>query len=95
MKIGTWVLSLVQPMLAKIFLTVGFSVVSIVGMDSVLLGIKNSFVASMQTMPSEWLNLALYLWLGKGLGIIFGACSTKLMLWTIQNSTQVLGRSNG
>ena len=95
MKIGTWLLSLVSPFLAKILLTLGFSVVSIVGMDAVLIGIKNSFVSNMSAMPADWLNFALYLWIGKGIGIIFGALSTKLMLWSIQNSTQLLGKSNG
>lgn len=95
MKIGTWLLSLVSPMLAKILLSLGLSVVSIVGMDAVLTGIKSSFVSSMQSMPADWLNFALYLWIGKGLGIIFGACATKLMLWSVQNSTSILGKSNG
>lgn len=95
MKIGTWLLSLVSPMLAKILIALGFSVVSIVGMDAVLTGIKNSFVASINSMPAEWLQFALYLWIGKGLGIIFGACATKLTLWSIQNSTKILGSSNG
>lgn len=95
MKIGTWLLSLVEPFLAKVLMALGFSVVSIVGMDSVLAGIKAQFVADINSMPSVWLEFALYLYIGKGLGIIFGACATKLMLWSIQNSTKILGRSNG
>jgi len=95
MKIGTWLLSLVEPMLARLLLALGFSLVSIVGMDSVLQSIKTQFIANMSSMPADWLNFALYLWLGKGLGIVFGAFTTKLMLWSIQNSTQILGKSNG
>ena len=95
MKIGTWLLSLVSPFLARILPALGFSVVSIVGMDSVLMALKNQFVAEINSMPAEWLNFALYLWIGKGLGIIFGACTTKLLLWSIENSTQLLGKSNG
>lgn len=95
MKLGTWLLALVEPMLAKILLALGFSVVSIGGMDSVLSAMKSSFVANMQTMPAEWLQFALYLWIGKGIGIIFGACTTKLMLWAIQSSTALLGKNPG
>lgn len=95
MKIGTWLLSLIEPMLAKLLLSLGFSVVSIVGMDAILLGIKNQFIADFNSMPADWLNFALYLWIGKGLGIIFGALATKLMLWSAQNATSIMSRSNG
>ena len=93
MKIGTWLLSLVEPFLAKALMALGFSVVSIVGMDAVLAGIKAQFVADINSMPSVWLDFALYLYIGKGLGIIFGACATKLMLWSIQSATSLVGRS--
>ena len=91
MKIGTWLLTLVQPFLAKILLSLGFSVVSIVGMDSVLGSLKTGAINGMNSLPPDMLAFALYIWIGKGLGIIFAACATKLMLWTIQNGTKILG----
>ena len=93
MKLGVWLLSMMQPLIAKILVSLGFSVVSIVGMESVLGAMKVQFVDSMNTMPAEWLQFALYLWIGKGIGIVFGACTTKLMLWSIQNATTILGKS--
>jgi hypothetical protein len=93
MKLGTWLLSMMQPLIAKILVTLGFSVVSIVGMDSVLNAMKSSIVAGFSSMPSVWVEFALYLWIGKGIGIIFGACTTKLLLWSIQNATSVLGKN--
>lgn len=93
MKIGTWLLSMMEPLIAKILLALGFSVVSIVGMDSVLAGMKASLVANINSMPAVWLDFALYLWIGKGIGIIFGALTTKLMLWSIQNATSMLGKN--
>lgn len=95
MKIGTWLLSMMQPLLAKILLSLGFSVISIVGMDSVLAGIKSTFVADLSSMPSVWFEFAMYLWIGKGLGVIFGAMTTKLMLWSIQSATSMLGKNPG
>lgn len=95
MKFAVFLLALVEPLLAKILIALGFSVVSIVGMDAALLGIKNAFIANMNSMPADWLNFALYLWVGKGLGIIFGAMATKLMLWSIQNATSLLGKTPG
>lgn len=93
MKLGTWLLAMCEPMLAKILITLGFSVVSIKGVEVTFNAMRDSFVASMNAMPADWLDLALYLWIGKGLGIIFGAMATRLMLWSVQNATSLLGRS--
>lgn len=93
MKLGTWLLAMMQPLIAKILLSLGFSVVSIVGMDALLSSLKSAFVANINAMPVVWLEFALYLWIGKGIGIIFGALTTKLMLWTVQNATSMLGKN--
>lgn len=95
MKLGVWLLSMVEPLLAKVLLGLGFSVVSIVGMDSVIGALKDSVVDGFNDMPADWIDFALYLWVGKGLGIIFGAITTRMALWSIQNATSMLGRSNG
>lgn len=95
MKLGTWLLSLAEPLLAKVLLALGFGVVSIVGIDAALGAIKDQFVGQINSMPADWLAFALHLWIGKGLGIIFGACATKLMLWSAQHATSILSRSNG
>ncbi len=93
MKIGTWLLAMCEPLLAKILLSLGFSVVSIVGVEAAVTTLKGQVVAGISSMPSVWLEFALYLWIGKGLGIIFGAMATKLMLWGIQNATSLLGKA--
>ena len=93
MKLGTWLLAMIQPLLAKVLLSLGFSVVSIVGMDALLTTLKASLVSNINAMPSVWLEFALYLWIGKGIGIIFGALTTKLLLWTIQQGTAILGKN--
>lgn len=95
MKIGTWLLSLVEPILAKVLVALGLGVVSIVGMEAILNQIKQQLVSEINSMPADWLNFALYLWIGKGLGLILGACTTKLMLWSAQNATSIMSRSNG
>ena len=93
MKFGTFLLALAEPLLAKILIALGLSVVSIVGVDAVIGTLKTQFVANLGSMPSLWLDFALYLWIGKGIGIIFGAITTRLALWSIQNATAVLGKS--
>lgn len=94
MKFGTFLLALAKPFLAKILLALGFSVVSIVGVDVALGTVKGMIIGNMSGLGAV-IDFALYLWIGKGIGIIFGACATKLALWNIQNATKILGKSNG
>lgn len=94
MKLGTFLLGLVEPILAKLLIALGFSVVSIVGVDAALNTVKGMVVSNLSGAGAI-LDFALYLWMGKALGVIFGACATKLMLWNIQNATKILGKSNG
>ncbi|WP_455240217.1 DUF2523 family protein [Variovorax durovernensis] len=93
MKFGTFLLALAEPILAKILLALGFSVVSIVGVDAAISQVKNLFIANMASLPADMLNLALYLWVGKAVGVIFGAVATKLLLWSIQNATSIIGKA--
>ncbi len=93
MKLGVWLLSMCEPLLAKVLLSLGFSVVSIVGVEAAINGLKAEIVTSLMGMPSVWLEFALFLWFGKALGIIFGAMTTKLLLWSIGNATSLLGRA--
>lgn len=91
MKLGTWLLAMMQPLIARILTSLGFAVVSITGMESILGQIKQQFLAQMQTLPGTMLDLFLYSGGGVGLGIILGALATKLMLWQIQSSVKILG----
>ncbi|MDH6594341.1 hypothetical protein M2165_004230 [Variovorax sp. TBS-050B] len=93
MKFGTFLLSLAQPILAKILLALGFSVITVVGVEAAITQVKNLFIANLAALPADMLNLALYLWVGKAVGIIFGAVATKLLLWSIQNATSIIGKS--
>ncbi len=94
MKFGVFLLALVEPIIAKLLIALGFSVVSIVGVDAALGTVKGMIVGNLSGLGGI-IDFALYLWLGKALGIIFGACATKLMLWNIQNATKILGKANG
>lgn len=94
MKFGTFLLALVEPMLGKILLALGFSVVSIVGVEVAMNAVKLIAINGMNGLGGI-IEFGLYIWLGKGLGVIFGACTFKLALWNIQNATKILGKSNG
>jgi hypothetical protein len=91
MKIGTWLLSLVQPFIAKILLTLGLSVVTITGFNVVIDQIKNKLIGTVNGLPVDLLNVFLLAGCGTGIGIIFSAVAVKLALWQINNATKILG----
>lgn len=93
MKFGTFLLALAEPILAKVLLALGFSVITIVGVEASLNTIKGLFTSSMNGLPVDLLNLLQYLWIGRAFGIIFGACAAKLTLWSIQQATSILGKN--
>lgn len=91
MNLGVWIVSLVQPLLSRILVALGFSVVSIVGMDAIFTQLKAKLTANFLALPVDMLNVFLLAGGGVGLGIIFGAMTTKLILWKIQQGTKILG----
>ena len=56
MKLGTWLLAMCEPLLAKILLTLGFSVVSIVGVEISINALRDQVVSGLNSMPSVWLD---------------------------------------
>lgn len=91
MKIGTWLLSLVQPFIAKAFLALGFSVVTITGFEAAINQIKQQLVGSINALPVDLLNVFLLAGGGKGVGIILAAVAVKVLLWQISSATKILG----
>lgn len=95
MKIGTWLLSMMQPLIAKIMVTLGFSLVTITGMEVVIDQVKTMVMTGVNSLPSDMLNIFLLAGGGKAIGMILGAIATKVMLWQIQSATKILGTNPG
>lgn len=95
MKYGTWILSLLQPMVAKVLVSLGFSVVTVTGLTGIVNTLKSDAINGLGLVSPETLNLFLIAGGAQGLGVIFGACATKLMLWQIQSATKILGSNPG
>lgn len=95
MKFSVFLLAMVQPILARILLSLGLSVVSIVGMGAVVDQLKQSVISGVSGLPADMGNFFLLCGGGVGIGIIFGAVATRLMLWQIKNATQILGKNPG
>lgn len=93
MKLGTFILSLLQPAIGRILTALGFSVVSITGMQAIFTKLRGDLVSGISSVPADVLSLFLIAGGAHGLGILLGAITTKLMLWQVQKSTQFLGKS--
>lgn len=91
MKIGTWLLSLVQPILGRILAALGFSVITITGFQIAIDTLKNQLIGSVNQLPADMLNIALLAGVGEGLGMITAAIAVRVLLWQIQQSTKILG----
>lgn len=93
MKIGTWLLSLVQPMIAKILIALGLSAVSIVGVTEAVDALRAQLMSSYSGMPGNFIGLFQLAGGGTAMGMILGAITTRLMLWQAQKSLQFLGKA--
>lgn len=91
MKLGTWLLSLLQPAISRVLAMLGFSVVTITGMEALLTQLKQSVVSGLGVMGGDMFNVFLLAGGGQALGLITGALTTKLLLWQVQNATRILG----
>lgn len=95
MKLGTWLLSLLQPAMGRVLTALGFSVVSILGMAEIFAQLKTQLVQGMYGIPVDMLNVFLLAGGGQCMGIVVGACLTRLTLWQVQNATKILGVNPG
>jgi hypothetical protein len=95
MKIGTWLLSMLTPLAGRLLTALGFSVVSIVGMEAILTQLKTALMSGLGGLSADMFNLFLLAGGGQALGIITGALTTKLLLWQVQNATKILGVNPG
>ncbi len=95
MNLATFLLAICQPLIGRILVSLGFSVVTITGFNLVIDQLKDAVVSGVNTLPSNALNLFLLSGGGVALGLIFGAITTRLVLWQISKSTRVLGVNPG
>lgn len=91
--LGVWLAAMVAPLTARILLSLGFSVVSVVGVTAALGQLKSMLISNLQLVPAAGLQLALLGGVGIGLGLIFGAVTFRMLLWQVNNTRRILGGS--
>ncbi len=95
MKLGTWLLALLEPAVGRILAALGFSVVQITGLTVAINTIRDKVIQDVSALPADLLNVFLLSGGGVAFGIITGAITTKLLMWQITSSTRILGVNPG
>ena len=95
MPVAAFILSLVQPILARVLVSLGFSLVSFVGFDLALNQVIQAAEGAWGGLPSNLLARAGLSGIGQALGIIFGAILTKMMIWQLTKSTRMMMSNPG
>jgi hypothetical protein len=88
---GAWLLTMVQPILGKILVALGFQVVTITGVTVAIDQVKGLWLQHMHAVPQAGLQIATLAGIDVCMGMIFGAITFRITLWQIQQSIRVLG----
>lgn len=78
--LAAFVLSLITPVIGRILVALGFSVVSFVGFDAMFAQVAQQASSAYGSLPGDVAGLASLAGLPEGLGILFGALATRVAL---------------
>ena len=90
MKLGTFLLALVQPMVGKVLVSLGFSVVSVVGFQQVVGILQTQLVQSVNALPLQMLQIFLIAGGGVGISMIVAAIAVRVLIWQAFNAKKIL-----
>lgn len=91
--IGFWLAQMMQPLVARVLVALGFQVVTIAGVAASVGQIKSLFLSYVGQLPAAGFQMALLAGVGTAFGMIFGAITFRLALWQLQSATRILGSS--
>lgn len=91
MPFAQLLLAMVQPIIARIMVTLGLSIASFVGMDLLMNQVISATQNAWGGLPFGMLQLAGLAGIGQALGIIMGAVLTRVLIWQLSRSTRIMG----
>lgn len=91
MKLGTFLLSLVEPMIGRILVALGLSVITIAGFGQVVDILQGQLVGSVNSLPNEMLQIFLIGGGGIGISMIVAAIAVRVMMWQALNAKKIIG----
>jgi Protein of unknown function (DUF2523). len=90
MGVGAFLLALVQPIISRILVALGMSIVTFTGMAVLMEQVTQAVQTAWGGLPGAILGLAGLAGLGEGLSIVFGAIATRVLIWQLTKSTRML-----
>lgn len=91
MGLAAFFLALVQPIISRILLALGFSVVTFTGMTAVMSGLASAASAAWGGLAGNMLALAGLAGVGEALSIIMGAVATRVLIWQMTRAVKLMG----
>lgn len=88
MNLFSFLFSAVGPLVVKILVTVGISVLTLTGVESVLSELVAQVRSGYGGLPGAVLGLADMAGVGVGLGLILGAFNARLAMWLAASATK-------
>lgn len=88
MNIASWLLALVTPILGRLMVALGASLVTYIGVTEGIRTLIDHAKTAYSGLPSAVLGLAGLAGVNEGLGLILGALVARAALWAIGNSTK-------
>ena len=88
--LGTWLLSMAQPLIAKIFVALGMTVLTLTGVMEAYATLKDKMQTSLSAAPTAALQPAALAGVPEGLALVLGAVSFVISLWLTTSATKIV-----
>lgn len=90
MKLGTWLLALAQPLVARILIALGMTITTLTGVTVAYSTLKTSMQDSLNSVPAAAMQLAALAGAPEGVAMVLGAITFVIALWTTTSATKIL-----
>lgn len=90
MPLVAWVLALAQPLVARILVALGMTVLSVTGIDLAYQSMKTQLMNSVNSMPAAALQLAALAGVPDGLAMVLGAVLFVISFYTTTAATKLV-----
>lgn len=90
MPLAAWLFALIPGIIARILVSLGITIVTMVGIDTAIDALLLQFETSLNGLPADVLALLALSGIKQGLGIVVGAMLMKLSIWTFYSGSKML-----
>lgn len=89
--LAPFLIGMVGSIVGRVLVSLGFTVVTVVGVEAAIGQMRQFVIASVQSLPSDVLSLFLLAGGGVAMNSILAAITFRLTYWGITKSTRIIG----